>query len=67
MDVFLSGIDGRVLLESLKAEEETKDVPVIMISAYPHIKESALKGGAEIFLEKPFTIDTLVKAINEVV
>lgn len=66
MDVFLSGIDGRVLLESLKIEPQTKNVRVIMISAYPHIKESALKGGADFFLEKPFSINALVQAIRKV-
>lgn len=67
LDMLLSGKDGRELVKYLKAHEETRDIPVIMISAHPTARESALAAGANFFLAKPFDLANLLNMIEEIV
>lgn len=64
LDVFLSGKDGREIVRYLKSQQETKHIPVIMFSAHPSAKYTALEAGADDFLEKPFTIDAILAKID---
>lgn len=64
-DVFLSGNDGRWLCKKLKANDSTKDIPIIMISALPNVKQSVIDAGADEFIAKPFSVDTLANALEE--
>jgi CheY-like chemotaxis protein len=63
LDVLLSGKDGRDIVKYLKQEPTTKHIPVIMLSAHPGARQTALQAGADDFLEKPFDIDTLLTLI----
>ncbi len=64
LDIWMSGVDGRDVCRQLKANEDTRDIPVLMISASRDIKESALDSGANDFLEKPFEMDELLERID---
>jgi len=63
LDVLLSGKDGREIVKYLKSNEQTKHIPVVMVSAHPSAEETARKAGAEDFLAKPFNIDDLLAKI----
>ena len=63
VDVLLSGKDGRQIVRHLKSQEETKPIPVIMVSAHPSAEETAREAGAEDFLAKPFEIDALLAKV----
>ncbi len=63
LDVFLSGRDGREIVRDLKSRQVTRQIPVIMFSAHPSAKATALEAGADAFLEKPFESDVLVTTI----
>ncbi len=65
MDILLSGQDGRELVKSLKSQQETKQIPVLMFSANPSAQETARQAGADDFLEKPFDIDVLLAKIAQ--
>lgn len=65
LDVLLSGKDGRVICKKLKAQKNTKHIPIIMISAHPSAKRSITKVGADDFIAKPFQIDTLLQTIKK--
>jgi DNA-binding response OmpR family regulator len=65
LDVLLSGEDGRSICQELKANKETKNVPIIMISAHPSAQEGAVIAGADAFLPKPFSIDALLDSIEK--
>jgi len=56
LDVMMPGMDGYETLERLKTSKETKDVPVIMISALDDIASivRCIERGAEDYLPKPF-------------
>src|SRR6185437_778083 len=64
LDVFLSGIDGIDICNTLKSTPETKDIPVIMISAHTNFKEVKKFCRADDFMSKPFDANELVRKIN---
>jgi len=63
LDVLLSGEDGRDICRSLKQNELTKHIPVIMLSAHADAGKVADAGGADDFLEKPFDVDELINIV----
>ena len=63
LDVLLSGKDGRIICQKLKSQEDTRHIPIIMISAHPSAKQSVKAVGADDFLAKPFDIDELLEKI----
>ena len=56
IDKQLSGINGLDICRLLKARSETKNVPVILISASPDIFIEAREVGADDVIQKPFNI-----------
>ena len=54
LDVNLPGINGLELCRRLKLNSETKNIPVIMLSAFPGLGSVASKFNADDSLEKPF-------------
>jgi len=67
LDIWMSGIDGRDVCRKVKANPETKGIPVLMISASRDIRDSALASGADDFLEKPFEMDALLEKIENLI
>src|SRR5947209_14473278 len=65
LDVFLSGKDGREIVKHLKSQEETKYIPVIMLSAHPSAEQTARAAGADDFLAKPLNISELLARIEK--
>lgn len=63
LDVLLSGKDGRLICQKLKSQEDTKHIPIIMMSAHPNAKKSVSQVGADDFLAKPFDADELLALI----
>jgi DNA-binding response OmpR family regulator len=63
LDVLLSGKDGRLICQKLKSQEETKRIPIIMMSAHPDAKRSVAVVGADDFLGKPYDVDELLTKI----
>lgn len=63
LDILLSGNDGRAICRSLKQDVKTKHIPIIMISAHPSAKKSVKESGADCFVAKPFSIDSLLKEV----
>src|SRR5512133_2854718 len=59
LDICLPDVDGFLVLEDLK--EENEGVKVIMITAQPDMETTiaAMKGGAFDYIHKPFDVDEL--------
>ena len=57
LDLNLPGIGGLEALERLRADESTRDLPVIVISGHATVHDAvaAIKLGANDFFEKPLT------------
>lgn len=65
-DFMLPGISGIDLIERLRADERTRSVPILMISGHTNyaMDGRAKTAGANLFLNKPFTISQLRTAVN---
>lgn len=64
LDVFLSGIDGIEVCNTLKSTPETRDIPVILFSAHTTGNDVLKFCQADDFVAKPFDSNELVKKIN---
>ncbi|MDF2191207.1 response regulator [Paraflavitalea sp. CAU 1676] len=64
LDKQLSGADGLDICRYLKHRERTKELPVIVLSASPHIQILAMQAGANGFLEKPFRYRDLLNLLE---
>jgi DNA-binding response OmpR family regulator len=64
VDRCLPYLNGPDICTFLKANEITKEIPVIIISATKSKKE-ALAAGAIIFIEKPFGMPAFLKAVSD--
>ncbi len=60
-DIRMPKLDGMTLLEGLKNNEDTRNIPVIFMSAYAddEVMERAKELGARYFLIKPFPYENL--------
>jgi two-component system, OmpR family, alkaline phosphatase synthesis response regulator PhoP len=69
MDVMMAEMDGLTALRSLKKEEDTKAIPVIMITANSHYvtQQESEAAGASLFLTKPFSPGKLLSEIRRLV
>lgn len=65
-DFMLPGISGIDLIERLRADERTHAVPILMVSGHTNyaMDGRAKTAGANLFLNKPFTISQLRTAVN---
>ena len=66
LDIMLPGEDGYTILEKLKNNPETRNIPVIMVTAKEaeYDKVRGLEGGADDYITKPFSMDELVARIS---
>jgi DNA-binding response OmpR family regulator len=65
LDVKLAEEDGRVICKQLKTNEQTKDVPIIMLSAHVSERQLRQECPADDFLAKPFELDTLLAKVEK--
>jgi DNA-binding response OmpR family regulator len=67
LDILMPGIDGLQVLRSLKANADTKDIPVVMLTALAqeNVVMQGIKLGAQDYIRKPFNPKDLVKRISK--
>lgn len=65
-DVMMPGMDGFELSRRVKQTLETSHIPLILLTARAHIdaKIEGLETGADVYIEKPFSVDFLCAQIN---
>jgi DNA-binding response OmpR family regulator len=69
LDVMMPGTSGTDVLREMREDDQLRDVPVIVMSAWqsPQDVASALEAGADRFLAKPFRIDELGSMVRGLV
>ncbi|MEU4605793.1 GAF domain-containing protein [Kribbella sp. NPDC023972] len=65
LDIRLPGIDGWAVLQALKAEPATRDIPVVIVSIVDERARGAALGAAG-YLVKPVSRDALLHALRAV-
>jgi two-component system response regulator CiaR len=66
LDVMMPELNGYDVIQRLKAREETKSIPIIMLTAKSGYNEiiEGYNQGADYYLTKPVTKDQLVYALD---
>jgi DNA-binding response OmpR family regulator len=68
LDVRMPGMDGYEVCRRLKANDTTKDIPILMLSAY--VQEADIKKGLSVgavaYLKKPFNVQDLIRAVKQI-
>lgn len=67
LDQQLPGIDGLDICKGLKANEKTKNIPVIIISATPDLDDAIEEACADEYIKKPLTKSDLLETIKKYV
>ena len=66
LDVMLPGSSGLQVLETMRNDEQLRDIPVIVVSAWQTADDraNAATAGADDFLGKPFELEELTDAVS---
>jgi len=66
LDIMMPELDGFIILEKLKTNPVTQDIPVIIITARNEddLIEKAAKAGADNMLQKPIDIEKVIKLVK---
>ena len=66
MDLAMPNGDGQFVLECLKRDQQTRDIPVIVLTGKrdQQLPQQLLRSGAAQYLRKPISIDELVREIG---
>ncbi|MBI4379660.1 MAG: response regulator [candidate division NC10 bacterium] len=69
LDLRLPDTDGLTFARQLKGGAETKNIPIIAVTAYPDefSKQQALEAGCDAYFIKPLNTRTLQREIHNVV
>ena len=67
LDVMMPNMDGFEVAENLTQMDETKDIPILMLSSAAQYKDKVkgIESGAIDYITKPFDKDELISKIKE--
>ena len=65
LDVLLSGTDGRELCREIKANDKTRQIPIIMFSGHPGAAVKFESYGADDFIAKPINAEDLLNKLSQ--
>jgi DNA-binding NtrC family response regulator len=67
LDYLLKGVNGGELCHQVKTSAKWGHIPVAIISAYPRVLQSLGTYGCNLFIEKPFDVDILLRQIKNLI
>ena len=67
LDLNMPGIDGRTALQEIKADDDLKDIPVVVLTTSNDEKDihACYKDGANTYIHKPVDLDGFFNAIKQ--
>jgi DNA-binding response OmpR family regulator len=67
LDIMMPNLNGLTACRGIKSMEETKNIPIIMLTAKGEIEDikSAFKVGTDDYVVKPFIMDQLLEKIGK--
>jgi len=68
MDIQLPNISGIEVIKLLKADKNTKDIPILAVTAFAmqDDEEQILASGCEAYMSKPISIVEFIEKINQI-
>jgi CheY-like chemotaxis protein len=68
LDIMMPRLDGFEVCRRIRADETTKDMSILAITAYGHEEmEKIKKSGAQICLSKPLTMQKLLLSVRRLI
>ena len=66
LDLGMPKMDGYEMMEELRADDELKDIPMIVVSAWTaaNYREQAEAAGADAFIAKPFELTHVLAMVQ---
>ena len=64
LDISLGQFDGRVICREFKQDEQTKSIPIIMLSAHERLSKAYDDDCADGYIMKPFALAELLDEIQ---
>ena len=64
LDMMMKEVPGTGVLKYLERDEKYKDIYMIVITAYPHFRDSAVSYNVDQFLTKPVRPSDVVSAVK---
>jgi DNA-binding response OmpR family regulator len=67
LDIMMPNLDGLTACRGIKSMEETKEIPIIMLTAKGDVEtiKAAFKAGANDYVVKPFAIEQILQKMEE--
>jgi two-component system alkaline phosphatase synthesis response regulator PhoP len=66
LDLALPGKDGWAIVRELQDDEQTRDIPILVISAYTRELDAPLRRRVARVISKPFYINQVVSEVEEI-
>jgi CheY-like chemotaxis protein len=66
LDIGMAEMDGYTVLQKLKEDEKTKDIPVIMLTAYAKMQSLFEMEGISDYIVKPFDPQDFLARVDKV-
>jgi twitching motility two-component system response regulator PilH len=66
LDIEMPGMNGCEVCSRVKTRPETQGIPVVLVSGLSDIADRAWAAGADGFVRKPFSLDTLFSEVRRV-
>jgi CheY-like chemotaxis protein len=66
LDLALPGKDGWAIVRELQDDEKTRDIPILVISAYTRELDAPLRRRVSRVISKPFYITQVVSEVEEI-
>jgi len=66
VDILMSDFDGIQVIKNIKVNEKLKGVHIIAISGDSSKKQESIDAGANLFLQKPISLEELQEAITKI-
>lgn len=65
LDLGIPEIDGLQLVQQLRSQPATQEIPVIAVTAMARARAEAMEAGCSDFIEKPFELDHLIAKVQQ--
>lgn len=64
LDMLIGGVNGTDVCKIIKNNKAFAHIPVLMISALPHARQTCIDAGANEFIAKPFEMQELLSNVH---
>ncbi len=68
LDIMMPEIDGFTVLREIKSKPDTKEIPVVFITAKndDKVRDKAIAAGAEDLIHKPIDVNKVLNIVNKI-